>query len=345
MLSDPLFPIAGNTVRQRGGNSLSNNRFRFRGRCNWNTDPFRCLAMRTAPERLAICLIVMQGGLFSAETALVHHLGSAISVVHFGVIRGFAGVVTAMLFARRWDVFCTEQIRIHVLRGLAALTYGWILVYSFSRLPFADATAISYTQSMYVALFSILILGEPISRLRWLSVFFGIGGALLIAKPTFAGLGTVYIVAFLGTSLNALNFVLNRYSNLKDEPETTMVYTNLFTFMGNIPLCLFTSTPAVAALPWLPLFFFLGPLGMYAGIVALKHAEASMLGPFTLVRLVISVVAGAAIFFEFPDLPTSTGIALICLSCVLTLDGQKSSGTTVVMREHVAKPLRPKSGD
>ena len=35
----------------------------------------------------------------------------------------------------------------------------------------------------------IFILGEPISRPRWLSVFFGIGGALLIAKPTFAGLG------------------------------------------------------------------------------------------------------------------------------------------------------------
>src|SRR3954447_16865955 len=75
--------------------------------------------MRTAPERLAICLMVMQGGLFSAETALVHHLGSAISVVHFGVIRGFAGVVTAILFARRWDIYRTEQFPIHLLRGLA----------------------------------------------------------------------------------------------------------------------------------------------------------------------------------------------------------------------------------
>jgi len=301
--------------------------------------------MRTAPERLAICLIVMQGGLFSAETALVHHLGSAISVVHFGVIRGFAGVVTAMLFARRWDVFCTEQFPIHVLRGLAALTYGWVLVYSFSRLPFADATAISYTQSMYIALFSIFILGEPISRPRWLSVFFGIGGALLIAKPTFAGLGIVYVVAFFGTSLNGLSFVLNRFSNRKDKAETTMAYTNLLTLMGNIPLCFFTPTPAVATLPWLALFLFLGPLGMYVGIVALKHADASLLGPFTLVRLVIGVIAGAAIFFEFPDLPTTTGIALICLSCVLALDGPKPNATIATIQNDVAEPPRSKSGN
>jgi drug/metabolite transporter (DMT)-like permease len=300
--------------------------------------------MRTAPERLAICLMVMQGGLFSAETALVHHLGSAISVVHFGVIRGFAGVVTAMLFVRRRDVFYTEQFPIHVLRGLAAITYGWVLVYSFSRLPFADATAISYTQSMYIALFSIFILGEPVSRLRWLSVFFGIGGALLIAKPTFAGLGIVYLVAFFGTSLNGLSFVLNRYSNRMDRAETTMAYTNLVILMGNIPLCFFTPAPAVATFPWLALFLFLGPLGMYAGVVALKHADASLLGPFTLVRLVVGVIAGAAIFFEVPDLPTITGIALICLSCVLALDGPKPTATTAI-QDDVVEPLRSKSGN
>src|SRR5258708_11411359 len=155
-------------------------------------------------------------------------------MVLFGVIRGFAGVFTAILFARRWDVFCTEQFPIHVLRGLAALAYGWMLVYSFSKLPFADATAISYTQSMYIALFSIFILGEPIRRSRWLSVLFGIGGAMLIAKPTFAGLGIVYVLAFSGTSLNWLSFVLNRHSSRKDQAVTTLAYKNFFTLLVNI---------------------------------------------------------------------------------------------------------------
>jgi drug/metabolite transporter (DMT)-like permease len=289
--------------------------------------------------------MVMQGSLFSAETALVHHLGSAISVVHFGVIRGFAGVVTAIIFARRWDVYRTEEFPIHVLRGLAALTYGWVLVYSFSRLPFADATAISYTQSIYIALFSIFILGEPVSRYSWLSVFLGIGGALFIAKPTFVGLGIVYVVAFLGTGLNGLSFVLNRYSNRKDKAETTMAYTNVVTLMGNIPLCFFTPPPAAATLPWLALFLFLGPLGMYAGVVALKYANASLLGPFTLVRLAIGVFAGAVIFSEFPDLLTTAGIALICLSCVLAIDGLKPSATTAMIQDDVVEPLRSKSGN
>jgi drug/metabolite transporter (DMT)-like permease len=273
-----------------------------------------------SPEKFAIRLMVVQAMLFSAETTLIHYLGqAAISVVQFGAIRGF-GILTAMFFARHFDVLRTEQLRLHLLRGLVALSYGWVMAYSFSRLPLADATAISYTQTIYIALFSIIILGETISRQRWLSAFVGIGGALLIAKPAFAEIGIVYLVAVLGTSLNALNFVLNRYSNRKDKEETTMGYTNLFVFLANLPLCfLFTSAPPTETIPSLFLFLILGPLGMYAGIVALKRADASLLGPYTLLRLVIGVLAGAIIFFEVPGLLTSIGIGLICLSCVLVL--------------------------
>src|SRR4030088_2907484 len=137
-----------------------------------------------SPEKFAIRLMVVQAMLFSAETTLIHYLGqAAISVVQFGAIRGFGGILTAMFFARHFDVLRTEQLRLHLLRGLVALSYGWVMAYSFSRLPLADATAISYTQTIYIALFSIIILGETISRQRWLSAFVGIGGALLIAKP------------------------------------------------------------------------------------------------------------------------------------------------------------------
>jgi hypothetical protein len=63
------------------------------------------------------------------------------------------------------------------------------------------------------------------------------------------------------------------------------------------------------------------------------------------VRLVIGVIAGAAIFFEFPDPPTTTGIALICLSCLLALDGPKRSATIATIQDDVAEPLRSKSGN
>src|SRR5207249_10799413 len=97
------------------------------------------------------------------------------------------------------------------------------------------ATAISYTQTAYIAVFSVLILGETISRSRWAAAGLGICGALLIAKPAFSGWSSAYLVAILGTSLNGLSFVLNRYVQREDSEATTMFYTNIVAVIGNAP--------------------------------------------------------------------------------------------------------------
>ena len=63
----------------------------------------------------------------------------------------------------------------------------------------------------------------------------------------------------------------------------------------------------------------IGPVGMYAGIVAIRYASASSLGPYTFLRLVIASVAGSALFNEIPDRLSWLGIATILLSCVLAV--------------------------
>jgi drug/metabolite transporter (DMT)-like permease len=278
----------------------------------------------TPEERFAIRLMVAQAALFTIEVAIVHYLGPALSIVLFGALRGFGGVAVAMAFARRFNIFRTAQLRLQLLRGAVVLIYGWVLVYSFGQLPLAEATAISFTQIIYIALLSIAILGEKISPRRWTAVFVGVAGAMCIAKPSFTGIGLVYLVALCGVSLNALSFVLNRYSNRKDSPETTAGYTNAAAFLGNLPLCfVFTPLPDAWMIPWLASFMILGPLGYYAGVLAAKYAESSVLGPYTLLRLVFGVFGGCVVFMEIPDVPTSIGIALIGLSCVLNLTPRK----------------------
>jgi drug/metabolite transporter (DMT)-like permease len=84
-------------------------------------------------------------------------------------------------------------------------------MYSFAQMPFADATAISYTQGAYIVAFSALILNERVTTLRWIATAIGIVGALLIIKPAFLDRNVVYLVVLLGTSLNGLACVLNKY--------------------------------------------------------------------------------------------------------------------------------------
>jgi len=268
--------------------------------------------------RLAVHLMIAQAVLFAAETAAVHQIGNRMSVMQLALLRAAGGVILAVALARRagLGIIRTRQLNLQLLRGAVSLLYLWVMMYSLAHMPFADATAISYTQSAYIAVLSALILGETVTNARWAAAVVGILGALLIAKPGFTDWNLVYLVAVIGTGFNGLAFVLNRYLQREDSEATTMFYSNLVPLLGNAPALLLVELPPAETLAWLPGILLLGPLGMFAGIVALRHANASSLGPYTLLRLVIGLVAGVFIFHELPDLFSAVGGMLIVLSCV-----------------------------
>jgi drug/metabolite transporter (DMT)-like permease len=272
-------------------------------------------------QRLAIRLMIAQGVLFAAETAAIHQIGSRVPLMLLALIRAAAGLGLALVLARHVGlaVLRTRQLPLQMLRGGVALLYLWVMIYSFGHLPFADATAISYTQAAYIAVFSVLILHERVTRSRWAGAAVGFIGALLIAKPALGGWHGAYLIALLGTSLNGLAFVLNRYLQREDSAATTMFYTNLVPVIANIPTLMLTGLPSVSdTVLWLPAIFFLGPVGMYLGIVAVKHADTAILGPYTFLRLVIGVVGGVAIFHELPDFLSACGAVLILAGCALS---------------------------
>ena len=275
-------------------------------------------------QRLAVELMIAQAILFAVETAMIHHIGARGSAMQLALLRSGAGLVLVGLFAWKtgWSVLQTNQLPLQLLRGFVSVLYLWVLMYSFTHMPFADATAISYTQAAYIAVFSALILNEQVTTIRWIASATGTVGALLIVKPAFTGHNIVYLIALLGTSFNGLAFVLNKYLQRPgaDSDLTTMLYVNAVAVICNLPVLATTALPERAVLPWLSGVLIFGPLGMYCGIVAVRYASASSLGPYTLLRLVIAVIGGILLFREIPDLLSWLGMAAILSSCLLSVE-------------------------
>src|SRR6516162_10080642 len=274
-------------------------------------------------HRLAVALMIAQAILFAVETALVHHIGSRGSAMQLALLRSGAGVMLVGLLAWKtgWSVLKTNQLPLQLLRGFVSVLYLWVLMYSFSHMPFADATAIAYTQAAYIAVFSALILNERVTTFRWIATAIGTVGALLIVKPAFLDRNIVYLVALLGTSFNGLAFVLNKYLQRPggDSELTTMFYVNAIAVVCNLPVLAMTTLPDPEVWPWLSGVLIFGPVGMYVGMVAVRHASASSLGPYTLLRLVIAIIGGVVLFREIPDLLSWLGVAAILSSCLLAL--------------------------
>jgi drug/metabolite transporter (DMT)-like permease len=274
-------------------------------------------------QRMAVGLMTGQAILFAIETAMIHHIGIRGSAMQLALLRGAAGVMLVGFLAWNtgWSVMKTEQLPLQLLRGFVSVLYLWVLMYSFAHMPFADATAISYTQAAYIAVFSAVLLNERVTMLRWIATAIGIVGALLIVKPAIPDREIVYLVALLGTSFNGLAFVLNKYLQRPagDSELTTMFYVNAVAVVCNLPVIVTTALPEPEVWPWLTGVLIFGPIGMYLGMVAVRHASASSLGPYTLLRLVIASIGGIVFFDEVPDLLSWLGIAAILLSCLLAL--------------------------
>ena len=274
-------------------------------------------------QRLAVGLMIGQAILFAVETAMIHHIGSRGSAMQLALLRGGAGVTLVGVIAWNtgWSVIKTSQLPLQLLRGFVSVLYLWVLMYSFAHMPFADATAIAYTQAAYIAVFSTLILNERMTTLRWIATAIGTVGALLIVKPAFVDRNIVYLVALLGTSFNGLAFVLNKYLQRPggDTELTTMFYVNAIAVVCNLPVLFTSMLPEPEVWPWLSGVLIFGPVGMYLGMVAVRYASASSLGPYTLLRLVIAAMAGVVLFREIPDVLSWLGVAAILSSCLMAL--------------------------
>jgi len=295
----------------------------------------------TNAQRFAISLMIAQAVLFAGETAAIHQIGPQMPAMLVGLCRAAGGVMLAVVLAGQAGlaVMRTRQLTLQLLRGAVSLLYLWVMIYSFSYMPFADATAISYTQVAYIAVFSVLILGETVSAARWSAAMIAVAGALLIAQPGFAGWNIVYLVAIAGTSLNGLAFVLNRYLQREDSEATTMFYSNLVPLLGNVPILALAGLPAADCMLWLPGIVLLGPLGMFAGIVAVRHADAAMLAPYTLLRLVIAILGGLLIFREATDGMGLLGAGLIIAGCILSARAGTATPATSMLGR--ARSLAP----
>jgi drug/metabolite transporter (DMT)-like permease len=275
-------------------------------------------------QRLAVGLMIGQAILFAVETAMIHHIGPRGSAMQLALLRSVAGLMLVGVLAWKtgWSALKTSQLPLQLLRGFVSVSYLWVLMYSFAHMPFADATAISYTQAVYIAVFSALILNERVTPLRWLATAIGTVGALLIVKPAFLDHNIVYLIALLGTSFNGLAFVLNKYLQRPggDSQLTTMFYVNAVAVICNLPVLATTAPPEAAIWPWLSGVLLFGPVGMYIGIVAIRYAKASILGPYTFLRVVIATIGGIVLFREIPDLLSWLGVGAILTSCLLAIE-------------------------
>jgi drug/metabolite transporter (DMT)-like permease len=111
-------------------------------------------------------LLILALALFTVEITVIKLLGEHHALLQLVLWRSASQLVLLMpLFVTsRGNVLRTGISRLHLVRGALSGFCMFALFYAFSNLPLAFATAISFTQPLFMVPMAVLLLGESVTR-------------------------------------------------------------------------------------------------------------------------------------------------------------------------------------
>ena len=228
----------------------------------------------------------------------------------------FQAIVTtlAVVPRRGLAVLKTKHPKFQVLRGVLLLISSFFAFGSLLYLPVADFTAIGTLVPLVITLLAARMLGEQVSKRRWVLVLGGFAGAMLIIRP--GGANFIWPMLLpLGAVVTYSWFQLLTGHMVKTENPLTMhLYTGwVGTLVPSLMLPFVWVNPTQTELGMLLLVGALGTVGHYLLILAYKRSPASNLTPYLYAQIVFAMLGGWLVFSQVPDNWALAGIAVIAV--------------------------------
>lgn len=203
----------------------------------------------------------------------------------------------------------------HLIRVGCLLSATFFYFSALKTMPIADALAIYFIYPFIITIFASQVLGEQVGIRRYIAVFIGFLGTVIIVRPGFqvlpAGVGYLIVAAF---SFAFYNLYTRKLAAESQAGQILGVQSLLGTIAMSVVVVFFWRTPDLLALL---LFFTMGitsALAHFMLIVSYQYASASFLAPFAYFEIISATIIGYLFFGDFPDLWTWAGIGVI-VSC------------------------------
>lgn len=216
----------------------------------------------------------------------------------------------------RWRDLIPIRWGLHLIRGLLAVITLWAFVYSVSLLSLANAYAIFMSAPLLITALSVPMLGEKVGWRRWIAVFVGLAGVIVILKPSGAGLitlgGLAALVSAVGYALSAITI---RILSMTDSSAATVFWSLLLVTL---------ISGGVATLQWVPLHWehwpwiaglgLSGALGQYFMTQAFRLAAPAVIAPLEYTALMWGMTFDWLLWLTAPSARMLLGASVIVAS-------------------------------
>ena len=163
-----------------------------------------------------------------------------------------------------FDFYKTNRPFLHFKRCIAGLIAIVAIFIALRKLPLATVVSISFAAPIFTTILSIFFLKEKVGIYRWLAVFVGFIGIIIISEPGFSSLNLYYlypIIFCLGLSYVAIA--------IRQLSSTEPVWLIGFYFSFSIMIISFFTFSQGWILPNLKDLFLLSMVGVLGGLANL----------------------------------------------------------------------------
>ncbi len=265
-------------------------------------------------------LMVLAMAMISTNDALIKSASEALSVSQILAVRGVIAclVFGALIKLSGRPLFPRLMLdRANLLRGILEVVTTLCFVTGLALLPIATATTLVWTSPILLTIVGAVLLGETVTRARWIAVCAGFTGVILITQPYGSGFSAAMLLPLAAAFFLAIRDFVTRQINPRLGTFTiTLTTLLLVTLCGSI-LSWFAWHPLEPVeLSKLAGSAVLLAFGFYCMIEAVRIGDLSFVAPFTFTAILMALLLG---YFVWQDVPTPSmlaGVILIVGACI-----------------------------
>ena len=224
--------------------------------------------------------------------------------------------------------FTTHHPWWQAMRGQLLLTSTFLNFVAMSQLQLAQTSAIMFTIPLWVCALSVPFLGEHVGIRRWLGVFAGFIGVLVIMRPGTSTFQWAMLASLAASLMGACYNLVTRKVGGRDDVITSLLYVSAVGAGLSLPFAAWHWQLPTGLSQWLPLLVMgvVGAAGHFMIIRAHKMANASTLAPFIYTQIIWMTLLGYAIFGNIPDHYTLLGAAIVVASSIYIFARERALG-------------------
>lgn len=283
------------------------------------------MTARPVPFALAFAVCCAGVAFFSVMDAVMKGLSLAIGVYNALLWRALAGTIIGIVgmavLRNPWPT--GSVLRIHLLRGAVVAMMALFFFYALTKLPLAEAIALSFIAPLIALYLAALLLKETIGRNAiWASVLGLIGVGIIVSGRLRGAYDPEALLGAAAVLFSAILFAWNLIIQKQQADVASPIEVAFFQHLVMLGIFavfapFFAAIPALAHVPMIVGAAAIAFTSLMCLSWAYARAEAQSLIPVGYSAFIWAAIMGWLFFSERLTVTTIAGTVLIVAGCLI----------------------------